>query len=106
MLASTIPNLLPSPTDSEIFELTKLHSLISDITEPYATRPFRAPHHSASRTALLGGADGLPGEITLAHLGILYLDEFPEFRRDFLEALRQPMEDRYIAISLTHRKIR
>lgn len=106
MLASTIPNLLPPPTNDEIFELTKLHSLVSDIAEPYAIRPFRAPHHSASRTALLGGADGLPGEITLAHLGVLYLDEFPEFRRDLLEALRQPMEDRHITLSLAHQKIR
>lgn len=105
MLASTIPNLLPAPTQQEIFELTKLHSLVSDITEPVTTRPFRAPHHSATRTALLGGADGLPGEITLAHLGVLYLDEFPEFRRDFLEALRQPLESRHISLSLAHQKI-
>lgn len=106
MLANTIPNLLPPPTDNEIFELTKLHSLVSDITAPVTIRPFRAPHHSSSRTALLGGADGLPGEITLAHLGVLYLDEFPEFRRDFLEALRQPMEDRHISLSLAHQKIK
>lgn len=106
MLAGTIPNLLPPPTDQEIFELTKLHSLVSDLTDPYTARPFRAPHHSASRTALIGGADDLPGEITLAHLGVLYLDEFPEFHRDFLEALRQPMENHYISLSHAHQKIR
>ena len=106
MLASTIPNLLPPPTDKEIFELTKLHSLVSDITEPCTIRPFRAPHHSSSRTSLIGGADGLPGEITLAHLGVLYLDEFPEFHRDFLESLRQPMESHQITLTTVHQKIR
>lgn len=106
MLASTIPNLLPPPTDKEIFELTKVHSLASDLTAPCYSRPFRAPHHSASRAALLGGADGLPGEISLAHLGVLYLDEFPEFRRDFLESLRQPMENRYISLTYARQKLR
>ncbi len=105
MLAGTIPNLMPPPTDEEIFELTKLHSLVSSDTRPYATRPFRAPHHSATTTSLIGGADGLPGEIALAHLGVLYLDEFPEFHRDFLESLRQPMENRRITISSNHRRI-
>jgi len=105
MLASTTPNLLPPPTEEEIFELTKLHSLVSDVTEPYLTRPFRSPHHSASLASLIGGASGLPGEITLAHLGVLYLDEFPEFHRDFLESLRQPMENRRITLSHAHQKI-
>ena len=106
MLASAIPNLLPPPTNKEIFELTKLHSLVSDITAPCVSRPFRAPHHSASRASLIGGADGLPGEITLAHLGVLYLDELPEFHRDFLESLRQPMENHQITLSTARQKIR
>ena len=105
MLANTTPNLLPPPSRKEIFELTKLHSLTSDIRTPFYDRPFRSPHRSASPTSFTGGADGLPGEITLAHLGVLYLDELPEFRRDTLESLRQPMEERQISLSLTHQKI-
>lgn len=104
-LASTIPNLLPKPTDDETFELTKLHSLVSDITQPFTSRPFRAPHHSASLASLIGRADGLPGEITLAHLGVLFLDELPEFRRDALEALRQPLENKTITLPTTRHKI-
>ncbi|MCQ2571318.1 MAG: YifB family Mg chelatase-like AAA ATPase [Candidatus Saccharibacteria bacterium] len=105
-LASTIPGLLPAPTNDEIFELTKLHSLVSDITQPCISRPFRAPHHSSSLASLIGKADGLPGEITLAHLGVLFLDELPEFRRDALEALRQPLENKQIALPTTRNKIR
>ncbi len=99
MLASTIPSLLPRPTQEEIIAVTKLYSLISDKQIIHTTRPFRAPHHSASRAALLGGANGLPGEIALAHKGVLYLDELPEFNRDFLEALRQPLEQKSITIA-------
>lgn len=99
MLASTIPNLLPPPTQDEIIAITKLHSLISDRQTIQTKRPFRSPHHSASRAALLGGVSGLPGEVSLAHNGVLYLDELPEFNRDFLEALRQPLEQKTITIS-------
>lgn len=99
MLASTIPSLLPQPTQEEIIAITKLYSLISDKQIIHTARPFRAPHHSASRAALLGGANGLPGEIALAHKGVLYLDELPEFNRDFLEALRQPLEQKSITIA-------
>lgn len=105
LLASTIPNLLPPPNRAEIAELTQISSLHTDNAEPCTHRPFRAPHHSASRTALIGGADGLPGEIALAHLGVLYLDELPEFRRDLLEALRQPLENRRVTLSLARHKI-
>lgn len=106
MLASTIPNLLPALTDKEVCELTKIYSLVSDVSEPHRERPFRAPHHSASLTSLIGGANGLPGELALSHLGVLYLDELPEFRRDFLEALRQPMENHSITSSFAHQKIK
>ena len=105
MLASAIPNLLPTPDAKEIIEITKLHSLIDDTQKVYTYRPFRAPHHSASRAALLGGANGLPGEIALAHKGVLYLDELPEFNRDFLEALRQPLEQKTITIARANQNV-
>ena len=105
MLASTIPDLLPPPTKEEIIAITKLHSLVSDRQTIQTKRPFRAPHHSASRAALLGGANGLPGEVSLAHNGVLYLDELPEFNRDFLEALRQPLEQKTITISRANQTI-
>jgi magnesium chelatase family protein len=105
MLASTIPSLLPPPTQEEIIAITKLHSLVSDRQTIQTKRPFRSPHHSASRAALLGGANGLPGEVSLAHKGVLYLDELPEFNRDFLEALRQPLEQKTITISRANQSI-
>ena len=105
MLASTIPNLLPAPNREEIIAITKLHSLANDAQNIYTNRPFRAPHHSASRAALLGGTNGLPGEIVLAHKGVLYLDELPEFNRDFLEALRQPLEQKTITIARANQSV-
>ncbi|MBR3378344.1 YifB family Mg chelatase-like AAA ATPase [Candidatus Saccharibacteria bacterium] len=105
MLASTIPSLLPPPTQEEIIAITKLHSLVSDCQTIQTKRPFRSPHHSASRASLLGGANGLPGEVSLAHKGVLYLDELPEFNRDFLEALRQPLEQKTITISRANQSI-
>ena len=99
LLASCAPSLLPPPNRQESIEATKLHSLISDLSSILAERPFRAPHHSASLAALIGDSSGLPGEISLAHTGVLYLDELPEFRRDLLEALRQPLENHTITIS-------
>jgi len=97
MLASVAPNLLPPLNLRESIEATKIHSLVSNLTDIISVRPFRSPHHSASSTAIIG--NGLPGEISLAHTGVLYLDELPEFRRDLLEALRQPLENKSITIT-------
>ena len=106
MLAKTIPNLLPPMNLTECIEVTKLHSITKPITHVITERPFRAPHHTASIKSILGGGPAAePGEISLAHRGILYLDEFPEFKRDVLEALRQPLEDRRITISRVGKKI-
>jgi len=100
MLARTLPGLLPSLTPDEIFETTKIYSLAGESDEVVATRPFRSPHHTASFVALIGGgAKAKPGEISLAHHGVLFLDEIPEFPRSSLEALRQPLEDRVIHIA-------
>ena len=103
MLARAIPSILPDMTFEESLEVTKIHSLtgatrgqIGLITE----RPFRSPHHGASAAALIGGGTkALPGEISLAHNGVLFLDEFPEFQRDVLESLRQPLEDGEVTVS-------
>lgn len=100
MLAKIAPTLLPSPTLSEQIAITKLHSLNTLCTNIIHERPYRAPHHSVSlRTLIGGGIDLSPGEISLAHLGILHLDELPEFPRDRLEALRQPLENHDIELS-------
>lgn len=95
MLAQALASILPRPTHSEIIEITRIHSAANLLGgKPFmAHRPFRAPHQSASVSAVLGGgANPRPGEISLAHRGILFLDELPEFRRDLLESLRQPLE--------------
>ena len=101
MLAKALLGLLPPLTDSEMIATTKLHSLAGEVDGEILTkRPFRAPHHTASRTALTGGGSKpKPGEISLAHLGVLFLDELPEYPRATLEALRQPLEDRQIAVA-------
>jgi len=103
MLASRIPSILPDMTRKEALEATEMHSLVGLVSEerPLLTsRPFRAPHHSTSPVSLSGGSSALrPGEISLAHNGVLFLDELPEFRRDALEVLRQPMETGEVAIS-------
>lgn len=99
LLAKTIPGLLPPLSHSEQISLTKLYSLGSPSAGLISTRPFRAPHHSASLASLIGGGPNLlPGEISLAHLGVLFLDEFAEYPRPVLEALRQPLEDHSITI--------
>lgn len=101
MLARALPSILPPLTGEEMLEVTHLHSLAgkehgSVVTE----RPIRSPHHSASHIAVIGGGNSLrPGEISLAHRGVLFFDEFPEFNRSTIEALRQPLEDRSITIS-------
>ncbi len=95
MLASRLPGILPSLTPSEALEVTMIHSLAGGLNEGklIRTRPFRDPHHSASMPALVGGGLRVqPGEISLAHHGVLFLDELPEFSRTTLESLRQPLE--------------
>ncbi|MCL2280959.1 YifB family Mg chelatase-like AAA ATPase [Candidatus Saccharibacteria bacterium] len=100
MLARTLPGLLPPLTSDEIFETTKIYSLAGEADDVITTRPFRAPHHTASFVALIGGGNkAKPGEISLAHHGVLFLDEIPEFPRISLEALRQPLEDRIVHIA-------
>ncbi len=101
MLARALTNLLPDLSPSEQIATTKLHSLAGEaIDSALTTRPFRAPHHTASRIALVGGGNRpQPGEISLAHLGVLFLDEIPEYPRAVLESLRQPLEDKRISIS-------
>lgn len=105
MLARTAMNLLPPPTPVEQIEITKLHSLSHSNDSIMATRPFRAPHHTASPASIIGGGPQIsPGEISLAHGGILFLDEFPEFPRNVIEALRQPLEDNFISIARANRR--
>ena len=101
-LASRIPSILPPITPEEALEVTMIHSLAGQVNEVglVIDRPYRAPHHSASLPALVGGgASAKPGEISLAHRGVLFLDELPEFSRATLEALRQPLETGDITIS-------
>lgn len=102
MLARSIPSILPELTSEEALEITKIHSVagilpnVGIVTE----RPFRSPHHSASIPSLVGGgAKALPGEISLAHYGVLFLDELPEFSKSALEALRQPLEDGFVTVT-------
>lgn len=103
MLARRLPTILPPMTIEEALETTKIHSVAGKIQNNHSlitSRPFRSPHHTISDVALVGGGSWpQPGEISLAHHGILFLDELPEFRRAVLEVLRQPLEDRKITIS-------
>ena len=103
MLAKRLPTILPPLTLRESLETTKIHSVAGRLgTEGglLAQRPYRSPHHTASATSLTGGGNfPQPGEISLAHHGVLFLDELPEFSRSVLEVLRQPLEDRHITIS-------
>ena len=103
MLAKRVPGILPPLTIKEALETTKIHSVAGKMgTEAslMTTRPFRAPHHTISDVALVGGGSyPQPGEISLAHNGVLFLDEMPEFKRTVLEVMRQPLEDREVTIS-------
>ena len=101
MLAKAFTHLLPRLSFDEILETTSIHSVAGTLKDDLITKtPFRAPHHSASYVSLVGGgAIPKPGEITLAHRGVLFLDEFPEFERRVIDSLRQPLEDRKITVS-------
>ena len=101
MLAKTLPNLLPPLSPEEMLAATKIYSIEGSSTESIIRqRPFRSPHHTASQTSLIGGGSSpKPGEISLAHLGVLYLDEIPEFSHSSIEALRQPLEDKKVTIT-------
>jgi magnesium chelatase family protein len=102
MLAKALPSILPDMTHDEIVEVTHLHSLVTatNYEDIVIKRPFRSPHHSASHVAIVGGGLQLrPGEVSLAHRGVLFFDELPEFNRITIESLRQPLEDREITIA-------
>ena len=103
MLAKRLPTILPPLTLAEALETTKIHSICGLLAPGQALvtrRPFRTPHHTASDAGLLGGnVNPTPGEISLAHHGVLFLDELPEFKRSVLETLRQPLEEGHVTIS-------
>lgn len=110
MLARSIPSILPKLTFEEALEITKIHSITGALKTNGGIideRPFRSPHHSASAAAIVGGgAKASPGEISLAHYGVLFLDELPEFQKNVLEALRQPLEDGFVSITRAAAKTR
>lgn len=103
MLAKALVSILPPLSEKEIIETTKIHSIAGELKPDMPSimhRPFRSPHHSASHVALVGGGQHASlGEITLAHNGVLFLDEFPEFQKNVIEALRQPLEDGIITVA-------
>ena len=109
MMAKRLPSILPPLTLQESLETTKIHSvsgMMPDGTSLITQRPFRSPHHTISSVALCGGgANPKPGEISLAHNGVLFLDELPEFSRDVLEVMRQPLEDRKICVARANYKV-
>jgi magnesium chelatase family protein len=109
MLARRLPGLLPPLTSAEALEVTAIHSVAGLLTQTRAlfrARPFRAPHHTVSEVGLVGGGGDVPrpGEVTLAHQGVLFLDELAEFRRGALEGLRQPLEDGVVTVSRARTK--
>ena len=110
MLAKRLTTILPDMTPAEVLQTTQIHSVAGALknTDGIITgRPFRSPHHTASEMAIIGGGSGpRPGEVTLAHNGILFLDEFLEFNRHVLEVLRQPLEDGYVTIARSKNSLR
>ncbi len=110
MLARAFVSILPPLTRNEAIELTKIYSiagLLDDKTPLISKRPFRSPHHSASSVGITGGGSNpKPGEITLAHRGVLFMDEMPEFQRTVLEVLRQPLEENFVTISRVQNTIK
>lgn len=102
MIAKRIPTIMPKMTFDEILEVTKIHSVAGILSDGKAVtqRPFRSPHHSASAVSIVGGgAKAKPGEISLAHRGVLFLDELPEYKKDVIESMRQPIEDGVVTVS-------
>lgn len=110
LLARSFPSLLPLLSEEEMIEVTRIWSCAGLTTNEQSlitTRPFRSPHHTSSSIALIGGGSNpRPGEVSLAHRGVLFLDEFPEFPRSCLEALRQPLEDGHVSISRSQGRVR
>ena len=110
MLAKRLTGILPDMTPAEVLQTTQIHSvagLLKNTDGIITQRPFRAPHHTASDIAIVGGGNGpRPGEVTLAHNGVLFLDEFLEFNRHVLEVLRQPLEDGYVSIARSRGSLR
>lgn len=109
LLARRIPSILPPMSEEEALETTRVYSVAGLLKQGMGLvhkRPFRSPHHSISNMALIGGGGpGRPGELSLAHNGLLFLDEFPEFRRDAVEALRQPLEEGTVTVSRTAQSV-
>lgn len=102
LMARCMPSILPDMTFEEALVTTRIHSVAGNVPEKglLVERPFRAPHHTASHVSIVGGGmHAMPGEISKAHNGVLFLDELPEYRRDVLEALRQPMEDGFVTVT-------
>jgi magnesium chelatase family protein len=109
MLAVRLPGILPPLSPTEALETSMIHSLSGLLDEGgiTRTRPFREPHHTASMAAIVGGGKGAkPGEISLAHNGVLFMDEFPEFSRPVLETLRQPIETGEVVVSRANAHVR
>ena len=100
MLARAVTELLPDLSEEEMIEVTTIHSMVGNAQRAITRPPFRSPHHTSSYASLIGGGTfPRPGEATLAHRGVLFLDEFPEFHRDVINALREPLEDRTISVA-------
>jgi magnesium chelatase family protein len=101
MLAKAMPGILPPLSFDEILEVTEIHSMVGALGDTLvAERPFRSPHHTASHVAIIGGGSNpRPGEVTLAHKGVLFLDEFPEFENKAIESLREPLEEKVVSVS-------